>query len=127
MPDRRKVSRAAIAHSGNFHASPFKGIASRRAVAKARGWGRVCGGEGSDASEAVKDSAPYEELRTQPTIDAEARQAERSRLSKRERRNEVRNGRDRACSDQTRSNDYATGRAVSAHGGFPTESNDTRG
>ena len=65
--------------------------------------GGVSEGEGSDASEAAEDSAPYERFCTQPTIDAEAWQAERSRLSKCERRNEVRSVRDRAGSFPTRS------------------------
>ena len=60
-------------------------------------------GEGSDASEAAEDSAPYERFRTQPTIDAEAWQAKVGQLSKRERRNEVQSGRDRAGSFPTRS------------------------
>ena len=50
------------------------------------------------ASEAAEDSAPYESCCMQPTIDAEARQAETGLLSKRERRNEVRSVRDRASS-----------------------------
>ena len=66
----------------------------------------------------TEDSAPYEKLRTQPVVDAEARQAERSRLSKRERRNEVRSERDRATSPDATAK---TGRAVSAHGGFSTQ------
>ena len=44
----------------------------------------------------TEDSAPCERLRTQQVVDAEAWQAEISLLSKRERRNEVRSGRDRA-------------------------------
>ena len=44
----------------------------------------------------TEDSAPYERFRTQPEVDAEARQAEVGLLSKRERRNEVRSERDRA-------------------------------
>ena len=70
--------------------------------------GGVRGGEGAGdmpmaerrgvASEAAEDSAPYESCRTQPVVDAEARQAENGCLSKRERRNEVRSVRDRASS-----------------------------
>ena len=58
----------------------------------------------------TEDSAPYEKLRTQPTIDAEAWQAEIGLLSKRERRNEVRSERDRASIPTRRRHPSRSGR-----------------
>jgi hypothetical protein len=116
MPDRRKVSRAAIAHSGEPHASSLLRVSLSSALDPSRllltylfcSVGVAAAERRGVASEAAEDSAPYESCCTQPTIDAEARQAEAGLLSKRERRNEVRSVRDRASSpdaEQCRSGD----------------------